>query len=149
MRTVQIELWQLLTFLVGLTIMGIGSAVAAGKMLLAQAERRLDERFSSLEKARDESRSVCMGRFSSIDQGHREEVVQWQRVERDLLSLRADLPLHYVRREDYVRGQTVIEAKIDAVVLKLENMQLQAMQPGDRRGAHRNSVGEVPNREST
>jgi hypothetical protein len=34
------------------------------------------------------------------------------------------MPLHYVRREDYVRNQTVIEAKLDALALRLENVRL-------------------------
>ncbi|MCN2262768.1 hypothetical protein MLL02_26285, partial [Escherichia coli] len=29
------------------------------------------------------------------------------------MRFKADLPLNYVRREDYIRGQTVIEAKLD------------------------------------
>nr|BBJ05165.1 membrane protein [Marinobacter nauticus] len=49
---------------------------------------------------------------------------EWRRVERELMELRADLPVHYVRREDYIRGQSVIEAKLDSLALKLENVQL-------------------------
>ena len=45
-------------------------------------------------------------------------------LERQLYTLKADMPLQYVRREDYVRNQTVIEAKLDAVALKIENLQL-------------------------
>ncbi len=36
------------------------------------------------------------------------------------MRFKADLPLNYVRREDYIRGQTVIEAKLDALDNKLE-----------------------------
>ncbi|WP_221621180.1 hypothetical protein [Halomonas sp. YLB-10] len=44
-----------------------------------------------------------------------------QRVDRDILKLQADRPLQYVRLEDYVRNQTVIEAKLDAIALRFEN----------------------------
>jgi len=37
-----------------------------------------------------------------------------------LLRLRAELPLDYVRREDWIRNQTVIEAKLDGLATKLE-----------------------------
>lgn len=57
----------------------------------------------------------------------------WRRLERELLELRADLPHQYVRREDYVRGQTIIEAKLDAVFQRLETLQLRAAQ-AEKRG---------------
>jgi len=40
--------------------------------------------------------------------------------ERSILKLRAELPLEYVRREDWIRNQTVIEAKLDALAAKLD-----------------------------
>jgi len=39
--------------------------------------------------------------------------------EKDLLRLRAELPVEYVRREDWVRNQTIIEAKLDALAAHL------------------------------
>ncbi|HPQ94959.1 MAG: hypothetical protein KDI44_14230 [Thiothrix sp.] len=51
----------------------------------------------------------------------------WRRLERELLELRADLPNQYVKREDYVRGQTVIEAKLDALYQRLELVQLRVV----------------------
>lgn len=96
--TLQVEFWQL----VGLLVSFLGFAAGAGKLLLRQVERRLDARFSGLEKASAE----------------------WQRIERDWLNWKADLPIQYVRREDYVRNQTVIEAKIDAIAVRIENLQL-------------------------
>lgn len=47
-----------------------------------------------------------------------------QNLDRDFMQWKAELPLQYVRREDYIRNQTVIEAKLDAVALRLENWQL-------------------------
>jgi hypothetical protein len=40
--------------------------------------------------------------------------------EKSILKLRAELPLQYVRREDWIRNQTVIEAKLDALAEKLD-----------------------------
>ena len=47
-----------------------------------------------------------------------------QALERDFLNWKADMPIHYVRREDYVRGQVIIEAKLDALYNKLEVVHL-------------------------
>lgn len=96
--TLQVDFWTLVYILIAF----IGFAAGAAKLLLWQVEKRLDTRFTVLEKAGAE----------------------WQRVERDWLNWKADLPLQYVRREDYVRNQTIIEAKIDAIAVRIENWQL-------------------------
>ncbi|HMW56389.1 hypothetical protein [Accumulibacter sp.] len=139
--TLQVDLWSLVGLLFGLitTLAGLGLTFA--RMLLGQVEQRLDERFQALQKSREDARSVCISRFQTLDQERREEIAQWQRVERDLLALRAELPLHYVRREDYVRGQTVVEAKLDALALKLENLQLRTSAGDRRRADHPNDLG--------
>jgi len=98
----RIELWQLISL--ALTVLGV--LMGLGKILLAQIDKRLEQRFGAVE------REVQRARESE------------RNFERELLQLKADLPLHYVRREDYVRNQTVIEAKLDALALKLENVQL-------------------------
>lgn len=67
-----------------------------------------------------------MRHLDSMEQINRDEAAQWQRIERDLLKMQAEMPLHYVRREDYIRGQSVIETKLDALGSKLETAQLRA-----------------------
>lgn len=69
-----------------------------GKWLLVQFQRRIDDRFALLA----------------------EDTKHWRTVERDLMQLRAELPMHYVRREDLNRNQVVLEAKLDALAVKLE-----------------------------
>ena len=91
---IQMELWQLVSLLVAF----IGFTAGVAKLLLRQVERRL----LGIETASAE----------------------WNRIERDWLNWKAELPLQYVRREDYVRNQTVIEAKIDAIAMRIENWQL-------------------------
>lgn len=135
--TVQIEVWQLFSLFFGLLATLATLGLTFGSLLLKQVERRLDERFTDLQKSRDDTHTAFLTRFSDLDQARREEMAQWQRVERDLLALRSELPTHYVRREDYVRGQTVVEAKLDALALKLENLQLRTHDPHDRRRALR------------
>lgn len=106
---VQLELWQLITLL--LTFFGACATVV--RVFLAQTQRHLDMRFNTLEDA------------------NRQEAGQWQRIERELMELRASLPVEYVRREDYTRGQSVIEAKLDGLASKLENAQLRGLIGGN------------------
>lgn len=127
--TIQIELWALITFLAGLVLSFIGAAFGAGKVLLSQVEKRLDARFKAQEEARRLTSEHWDTRFATLDAAARKETGQWQQFERELLTLKADLPVLYVRREDYVRNQTVIEAKLDAVALKIENLQLRGVKP--------------------
>lgn len=94
-----------------------GAVWAIGRVLVGQFEKQLATRFS----AQDE-------RFDALMRGQEAERGNWQRIERDLLELKADLPVAYVRREDYVRGQTVIEAKLDAIHSRIENVQIKVAQ---------------------
>lgn len=102
---IEIEFWQLVTLVLGV----IGAFAGIGKMLFVQFGATLNERFASLK--------------DSIDKVENDSS-NWQRLEKEFLMLQRDLPLHYVRREDYVRNQSVIESKLDALALKLENWQL-------------------------
>lgn len=122
MNVVQIELWQLITLLIAF----FGAVGTFGKVLMDQAEKRSQERQRAHEDARKADREHSDKRFDSLEKAGREEAGQWARVERDLLQLRADLPVHYVRREDYVRNQAVLEAKLDALFEKVENVRLVA-----------------------
>ncbi|PAV10996.1 hypothetical protein CBG25_00930 [Arsenophonus sp. ENCA] len=70
-------------------------------LVATQMEKRQMERFSRLE--------ISLQNLNSL--------------EREFLTFKAELPIQYVRREDYVRGQTVIEAKLDALYSKLEAVQ--------------------------
>jgi hypothetical protein len=121
--TTHIELWHLVVLLVAFFTF----CAAAGRLLLGQLQKHLDERFSTQEAARKSNHDTLTKRLDGIEMANREETNQWQRVERELLSLKGDLPLQYVRREDYIRGQSVIEAKLDGLASKLEVIQLRSI----------------------
>jgi hypothetical protein len=69
-------------------------------------------------------------RFSSIETSQKTAANEWTRLERSIFELKAELPEKYVRREDYVRGQSVLEAKMDALYSKLETIFLQGKSNG-------------------
>lgn len=112
MNTIQMDFLQLLALLGGfMAVIG-----AAGKLLLQQIDKRLDTRFSGIEKAREDM----------LKENER-NTEAWRSLERDFLKFRGDLPLEYVRREDFIRNQSLIEAKLDAIALHIQNLQLQRM----------------------
>lgn len=92
--------------LIAIAVFLLGAFGAMAKLLLVQVEKRLD------------------GRFSLIDAQLAQERDGWRKVERDLLQFRADMPMQYVRREDYIRNQTIIEAKLDAIASELKLVQI-------------------------
>lgn len=100
---VTFELWQLITLAVAIIVPLSGAFFGMVWRLFAQFQRRFDEKLKGLT---DESK-------------------MWRKIERDLLELRAELPVAYVRREDYIRGQTVIEAKLDAISSEVKVVQIQ------------------------
>ena len=99
-----LPLWQS----IGLATAVLSTFAGLVKLLLRQVERRIDEQ---LEQIGIESKG-------------------WRQVERDVMNLRAELPERYVRREDYIRGQTVIEAKLDAINAEVKMIQLRGMKGG-------------------
>ena len=88
--TLQVEFWTVVGFLI--TFMSFVGGMA--KWLFSKAEERQAARFASLEQSLQQSAS------------------NWGELEKEFMRFKADLPLNYVRREDYIRGQTVIEAKL-------------------------------------
>ncbi len=52
--TVQIEFWQLITLLLAF----LGFLFAAGRLLLSQIDRRLNDRFETIEKGREEGQAT-------------------------------------------------------------------------------------------
>lgn len=118
--TVNLELWHLITLLLAF----FGCIAGFGKLLLSQVESRLKERFTAQDEARREGQESLRKTLDVHLDAERTNAQAVQALERDFLKWQADMPLHYVRREDYVRGQTVIEAKLDALYNKLEVVQL-------------------------
>lgn len=90
--------------------------------------RRWEERFKEWLAADKAQRMITEKHIkelvNSIDAANKRLDTDMQKLQRDLLVLRAELPEKYVRREDYVRGQSIIESKLDALAMRLENQML-------------------------
>lgn len=116
--SVSVEIWiGAATLLVAI----VAGYWALGKMLVGQFNVALDVRFEALEAARKEAGKAWEERFRRLE-------AKQDQTDKDVRQILVELPREYVRREDYVRGQSVIEAKIDALALRLENHQLRGRQ---------------------
>lgn len=102
---------------IGLVLAFLTCVGVFGKVLLSMSERNSRDRFAALD---ERLQGVAKGMERIAD------------IERDMMRMRLDFAEQYVRREDYVRGQTVIESKIDALASKIENLQLRAGAPNVR-----------------
>ena len=116
---VTMELWQLITLLLAF----LSCVAGFGKILLGQFEKRQAERFKAQEASRKEAQEHWDQRFAQIEK----DAGDWSRIEKDLLRWQGELPFRYVLRDDYVRNQTVIEAKLDALATRIENLQLRGV----------------------
>ena len=112
--TVQIELWHGISLLLAI----LGGVAGLGRIAIEQISRAEDSRHAALGV-----------QIADIERAMRDETVQWQRLERELLMLKADLPMHYVRRDDFVRVQSIIESKLDGLALRIENSDLKRSKP--------------------
>lgn len=90
---INIEFWQLVGFLLSF----LGVCWGFGKMLLAQFQAQQDERQKQQERLH----------------------IKVDNMEKQLGEFSASLPMTYVLRDDYIRNQVVLEAKIDNMTEKL------------------------------
>lgn len=118
---IELELWHLITLL----MMLITAAWAAGRTFFAQFEKRLSERFAAQEAASAASHEALRHAMQQHLAKETRVLDMVQTLERDFLTWRAEMPNQYVRREDYIRNQTIIESKLDNIVTKMEILQLQ------------------------
>lgn len=111
---VQIDLWELLVALAGLISAFATVVWLFSTAIVRQFEKRLDERFNDIQVD-----------FTERAAKDAEIAMQLRQFERDFSKFQIDMPVLYVRREDYIRGQSVIEAKLDALYSKLETVLIQ------------------------
>ena len=122
--TIQLDPGHLVTLFVAFC----GCLGVFGKVLLAQANRGLDQRFAALDEARAQGQAALAETLRKLESQGVENARTVSSLERDFLNWKGKLPLHYVRREDYMRGQSVLEAKQDALYSKLEVVAVQLAQ---------------------
>lgn len=122
--TMEMELSQLIGWAAGLLTFFATAVTALVKLLLTQFEKRLADRFAAQDDARKSASRHWEESFAKLLDRQDKEAETVKQLERAFMRFQADLPLEYVRREDFVRSQSVIEAKLDGLALKFENVLL-------------------------
>ena len=118
--TIELGMAPFITLLIAL----VGLVIGTVRLLWARIEKSLDARHELSEKSRaDGFRRVedQILRSVEIGQANQNEI---QRLEKDFLKFQNECARQYVNREDYIRGQTVIEAKVDAVMASIQTLQV-------------------------
>lgn len=87
----------------------VGSLWALLRILAAQQDRRLAEKFDQLNNS-----------MRNISDDLRKEADATRTLENSFLKFQAELPRDYVRRDDFVRAVGTIEARIDNFALRME-----------------------------
>jgi len=116
-----VDSWQLLEVSGSLLGVLISIILLAVKLLIGQFENRLNEKFSTIEEKRKTEQKYLDNQFQALEQARIDETKSWQHIERDIMQMKVDLPNTYVRRDDYIRNQSVIESKIDGLAIRIEN----------------------------
>lgn len=83
------------------------------KVIAIQQDKGLETRFNALAQS-----------IQGVNAGMVLEQQTTQRLERELLQFKAELPRDYVRREDFIRAVATIETKIDNMALRVERAML-------------------------
>jgi hypothetical protein len=83
--------WPLFIFLAGLIAAWSLMILGVMRAMLSRHAAEIDRKLESLGTVKDD----------------------YQRIERQVLELKADLPMCYVRREDFIREEVTINAKLD------------------------------------
>ena len=121
---ITVDIWQLLGVLGTLMGMMLSIMITASKALIKQFEKRLDEKFSSMDASRSAVQQHWDNQFASLEKSAIDETKGWQRLEQKMMQMQVDLSKDYVRRDDYIRNQSVIESKIDGLAIRIENAYL-------------------------
>ncbi len=113
---------------VSLWLLGMAAAVVLTVLVNALAlrllTRWLDTRFDAQARALSVTHQQVQQRLDGIESAARQDAENWQRIERELLKFKAEMPTSYVRREDFVQSMGTIMTRLDAMALRFENMLL-------------------------
>ena len=92
----------------------LGLIFGFSRLLLSQFEKRMGERFDAQDVVRDE-------KLTSIQEKLTTETMRLTVLVEEVRSMRQQLPLEYVRREDWIRLSNLIDAKLDRLADKIDN----------------------------
>jgi len=111
--------WQLYGFIAGLIAAWSLVIIGTTKWVLSAGLRSVRDQFMGLQaevksvSEKQEAQEREMLHLKNLETIFRSSCEEQQRITRDVLEVKADLPLHYVRKEDFIRHEVVINTKLD------------------------------------
>lgn len=113
--SIQVDLWHLLTALSGFLLFFLGIVGFLGRLLVKQFKEHVDSKFSSMETARVAASEHWDKKFAELDAATRN-------LKTDFLEWKADLPEKFQRREDAIRQEVGIIARLDGLSLQIDKI---------------------------
>lgn len=120
--------WDVLKVAVPLFVAWSGLLIGIIKWFLNNYHKGLKEKFQSLSEQITANNEQSAERHELTNAAIRGQDEELRRIDREFLGLRAELAEKYVRREDAIREQVVINAKLDAIAVRLDNFTLRGGQ---------------------
>lgn len=119
---VNLSVWETISALAGLIGFFVGALGVTVRLMIRQYTRALDQRFDLIERARTEAQVHWNMRIEGLERHVREEPVQWEALRKEMGAINAQLPVEYVRREDWIRFSAGIDAKMDSLGGKIDRI---------------------------
>lgn len=108
--TTGFEVKELAVFAGLIVTIATGATFWAVKWLMEQHTAAIGKQFRGLD-----------GRFDALEADLKKDKDELHRVERDFMQLKADLPVNYLRKEDAIRHEAVVMAKLDALAAEVRS----------------------------
>lgn len=100
---------------IALLVFLIASYFALVKVIVGQFKNELSQKFESQDALRQVGQQEQASRLERFER-------QMVRFEEQMTGLQRELPVNYVRREDAIRENTIISAKLDAINNKIDKL---------------------------
>ena len=113
-----LSLWESLSLLGALLSLLFGLV----RLLLVQFERRLDERFAALDRARAESQQAWSENFVQHVRVEQREFDTLRNLDHSFAEFRASLPMLYVRRDELRDYLVRLDIRFDSLNEKLSRL---------------------------
>jgi hypothetical protein len=89
----------------------VGGFWAISKVAMRQFEKGLEERFKAVTAQLEQITRIGGDRLQKLEENY-------AKLDAEVRRMLIELPREYVRREDHIRFETVINAKLDAVAAR-------------------------------
>lgn len=129
--TETIAWWEVVKAVSPLFVAWSGFLIGILKWFLAAYHKGLKEKFQGLSEQITSNNSDSARRNELTNSAIMQQQDDLRRMDREILNLRVELSEKYVRREDAIREQVVINAKLDALAAKLDNIVLRGGKHAD------------------